>query len=107
MNYHSISNLFHIFVTGPLIIAGGILRKDSPGWLTWVLWGLVATVVIVQASLWMMSRVPMWVALIHLLVVAPVIAGALLYESRWLYELMILLGAAAIGYHGITFIRYL
>jgi hypothetical protein len=107
MNYHSISNLFHIFVTGPLIIAGGILRKNSPDWLQWTLWSLVGIVVIVQSSLWIMKRVPMWVALLHILIVAPIIAGALIYQSRWLYELMILIGAAAIGYHAITFIRYL
>jgi hypothetical protein len=99
-------HLFHVFFVGSLFMYVGVQRTAIPAFLDYVLLGLGIILFFYQAYKAYMKVVDgknPWVNLIHVLLVAPL----LIYigfkgedTPRPAFELLLLLGFAAIGYHG-------
>ncbi len=99
MDTHQILHLLHLLVLGPLLIGVG-LRST---WLPLSPTALIALGVgIALYHAWKLLANPMrWINWLHIAAVAPalIIAGAL-PDARWPRELLLMLGIAAVGYHG-------
>jgi hypothetical protein len=99
-------HLFHVFFVGSLFMYVGVQRTAIPAFLYYVLLGLGVILFFYQAYKAYMKVVDgknPWVNLIHVALVAPL----LIYigfkgedTPRPAFELLLLLGFAAIGYHG-------
>ena len=114
MNYSIILNVFHIFVVSPLFLAVGYLKANTPISIYWSLlvMGLIvlayhsyklSTRIMYNSSYW-------WVNMLHILFVAPLMIyiGYNKTESlRFSYELMLMIGFAALGYHLFSMVRTL
>lgn len=99
MDTHTILHLLHLLILGPLLIGLGI---RSP-WLPLSPTALIALgAVIALYHAWKLTAAPTrWINWLHVLTVAPalIVAGAL-PDGRWPRELLLMLGIAAVGYHG-------
>ena len=99
-------HLFHILFVGSLFLYVGIYRTSIPSTMYPVLLGLGLLVIfyhIYKAYNYFKQGKGYWVNLIHILLVGPL----LVYigynrekTARLYFELLIMLGFAAIGYHG-------
>ena len=106
MNSESIVHLFHILIIGSLFLYVGIQRTNIPTFMFPLLLGLGVIVIlyhIFKVYTYMKLGKGYWVNLIHILLVGPV----LVYigyngekTARLYFELLLMLGFAAIGYHG-------
>jgi len=82
-------HLFHLLAVGPLFVYVGLQREN-------------------KAYLKLKDGQSAWINWIHILLVAPLllILGYLKKDAnRRYFEMMLLLGFAAIGYHGLYLIR--
>jgi high-affinity Fe2+/Pb2+ permease len=112
MNIHIALALFHIFLVAPLFFVVGYMQASTP---TWVYWGMLVLGCGIFAYhlyktfiKYMTKSMSMWINLIHVLVIAPVLIyiGYKQKESlRFSYELLMMLGFAAIGYHTLSLVR--
>jgi hypothetical protein len=99
---HAIIQAAHLVILGPLLIAIGLGYAVSfPKFIAGlgifiVLYHAYKTYVKVAAG-----KNP-WVNLIHLLIVGPALIaeGMLATPPRWIREVILMLGFAAVGYHG-------
>jgi uncharacterized membrane protein len=114
MNPHIVLSLFHIFLVVPLFLVVGFLRANTPDWLYWVLLvlGLIIGVYHIYKLFirYMHKTGGQWINLIHILFVAPVLVyvGYNKKESlRAAYELLLLGGFSALGYHVLSIVRSL
>ena len=106
MNSESIVHLFHVLIIGSLFLYVGIQRTNIPTFMFPLLLGLGVIVIlyhIFKVYTYMKLGKGYWVNLIHILLVGPV----LVYigyngekTARLYFELLLMLGFAAIGYHG-------
>ena len=106
MNSESIVHLFHVLIIGSLFLYVGIERTNIPTFMFPLLLGLGVIVIlyhIFKVYTYMKLGKGYWVNLIHILLVGPV----LVYigyngekTARLYFELLLMLGFAAIGYHG-------
>lgn len=106
LDHHIILNLFHIFFVSPLLIYVGIQRSGSPEWLYMCL--IILSIIIFAYHLfrlytkWIKGSSGLWVNLIHILLVAPVLFIIGYYgkaTTRAFFEIILLLGFAALGYN--------
>ena len=106
MNPESLVHLFHILIFGSLFLYVGIERTNIPSFMFPLLLGLGVIVILYhmfKVYTYMKQGRGYWVNLIHILLVGPL----LVYigyngekTARLYFELLLMLGFAAIGYHG-------
>ena len=106
MNSETLVHLFHVLIIGSLFLYVGIQRTNIPTFMFPVLLGLGVIVIlyhIFKVYTYMKLGKGYWVNLIHILLVGPL----LLYigsngekTARLYFELLLMLGFSAIGYHG-------
>ena len=106
MNSESIVHLFHVLIIGSLFLYVGIQRTNIPTFMFPLLLGLGVIVIfyhIFKVYTYMKQGKGYWVNLIHILLVGPLLVyiGYNGEKTQRLYfELLLMLGFAAIGYHG-------
>ena len=106
MDSSSLVHLFHILIVGSLFLYVGIERTNVPTFMFPLLLGLGVIIILYhmfKVYTYMKQGKGYWVNLIHILLVGPL----LLYigyngekTARLYFELLLMLGFAAIGYHG-------
>ena len=95
---------FHVLVVSALFLYVGIYRDTIIPWLYSVLLGLGTIIVAYHLyKLWIKNGANGWVNWIHVLFIGPL----LMYigynrekTARLFYEIVLMLGFAALGYHG-------
>ena len=106
LDKHTIIHLFHILLVGPLFIYVGIKRETIPK--------LMFPFLLVLGAFITLSHMYLaynkfkqgqcaWVNYIHFLIIGPLlvyIGYQGLETTRKYFEMLLLLGMAAIGYHG-------
>jgi hypothetical protein len=104
-------NLFHIAIIAPLFLYVGLYRDQIHEYVFYAL-GLVGAVVLAYHSYRaygkLMAGQSAWVNWIHILFVAPLLLllGYLKKDAnRRYFEMLLILGFAALGYHGLYAIR--
>ena len=105
MNESSLVHLFHILIIGSLFLYVGINKTAIPQIMFPILLGLGIVIIlyhIYKAYNNIQHKKGFWVNLIHIILVGPL----LVYigytgekTSRKFFELLLMLGFAAIGYH--------
>jgi len=99
-------HLFHVLIIGSLFLYVGIQRTNIPTFMFPLLLGLGVIVIlyhIFKVYTYMKQGKGYWVNLIHILLVGPLLVyiGYNGEKTQRLYfELLLMLGFAAIGYHG-------
>jgi hypothetical protein len=105
------NNLFHLLLVGPLFVYIGLARENVPDWIFNTL-GVFALVILLYHGYRAYSKLSesksAWVNWIHILLVAPLLM-LLAYmkkdASRKYFEMLMLLGFAAMGYHAMYILR--
>jgi hypothetical protein len=95
---------FHVLIVSALFLYVGIYRDTIVPWMYSVLLGLGAIIVAYHLyKLWLKNGLNGWVNWIHVLLIGPL----LMYigynrekTARLFYEIVLMLGFAALGYHG-------
>jgi hypothetical protein len=98
LSSRTILSLAHILVLGPLLLAIGLNYVSAN-----VTLGIGALIIVYHLYKYFATNRGSWVNLFHILVVGPALiaAGAPSPSTqRWPRELVLMLGFAAIGYHG-------
>jgi hypothetical protein len=114
MDEHMVLALFHILFVAPLFLTVGILRTDLPPWIFQVLLGLGIILFLYQGYKFvvrvMAGSGKAWINAIHVFLVAPL----LIYVGwraegtpRAAFEMVLLLGFAALGYHSYNLVKEL
>ena len=107
-------HLIHVIIIGSLLLYVGIKGKTMPSFMYPTL--LVIGILILAAhgysliSKYGQKNSSIWVNLFHIIIVAPVILSIGLKGNQspyYLFQFMIMLGFAAIGYHGYYMIKEL
>ena len=106
VNAHITVSLFHIFAVVPLFLYVAFVRGQLPAWIFTVLLSLGLLIAVYHSYKtfikWRAHSMSIWVNIIHVLAVAPLLLfiGAKGYDTpRWAFELLAMLGFAALGYH--------
>ncbi len=110
MNQHTIVALIHVLFAGPLLVLIGLgITGPVPRWTIAILGGVILLYHAMKAYMKMAAGASAWVNLIHVFVVGPLLIaeGALATPPRYVRELILMSGIAAIGYHGITVVKSL
>lgn len=94
MDSHQIVSALHLLILGPLLLAIGLGYVSAP-----ITLGLGVLIILYHLYKFVIVRTS-WVNLFHVLVVGPALLSAGLLSSRWPRELVLMLGFAAVGYHG-------
>jgi hypothetical protein len=104
-------NIFHLALVAPLFIYIGISRDQVHDYVFYAL-GLLGAIILVyhayKAYLKLTSGQSAWINWIHILFVAPLLMllGYLKKDaSRRYFEMLLMLGFAALGYHGFYIVR--
>jgi len=106
MNIELLVHLFHIIIVGGLFLYVGINRDKISETLFTILFGLGIFIIfyhIFKVYNYIKQDKSIWVNLIHIFIVGPILIfiGYNGEKTRRLYfELLLMLGFAAIGYHG-------
>jgi hypothetical protein len=105
MNPEIFVHLFHILIVGTLFLYVGIKRDTIPKYMYPILLGLGIVIIfyhIYKTYNYIKADKPYWVNLIHIILVGPL----LVYigynrenTKRKYFEMLLMLGFAAIGYH--------
>lgn len=110
MDKHFYISLFHVLVVAPFFLWVGLAREKVPSWVYWVL-GLLAVQVFGFHAYKFYNKADFasgWVNLIHILLIAPllaVIAWNAEDTSRRFYEMLLIAAFGALGYHGLNIVR--
>jgi len=106
MDSHKLVHLFHIIIVGGLFLYVGINRDKISSGLFNVLFYLGMFIILYhlyKSYGYLKDNKGIWVNLIHIFIVGPI----LIYigytgekTSRKFFEMLLMLGFAAIGYHG-------
>jgi hypothetical protein len=109
MDKFKATNLFHVFFVSILFIYVGFTRNQSPDWIYTLL--LITGIGVIAYHLYgaYAKIAPTWIHALHFLLVGPLLVYVGLNgkeTGRMYYEMMLLLGFAALGYHGLNYIRY-
>ena len=109
---HAIINLFHILLVGPLFLYVGIQKGNIINYMfpfLLVLGAFITVYHIYLAYNKLKQGLSAWVNYIHFLIIGPLLVyiGYLGLETpRKMFEMLLLLGMAAIGYHGYYLAQY-
>lgn len=109
MNAHTIIQLAHVLILGPLLVTIGLGKGPSPNLVAAlgvfiILYHAYKTYVKLTSGSGH-GLASAWVNLIHVFVVGPVLVAEGLYPARWSREVTLMLAAAAIGYHGFYLVK--
>lgn len=111
MDPHMYLYLFHIFLAGPLLIYIGLQRDAVPDILYMILGGLAAVIFVYHAYRAygrLAEGKSAWVNWIHLILVVPLFAYIAYHKKetpRRFFELALMAGFAAVGYHGLYAVK--
>ena len=109
MKSEQLVHLFHILIVGTLFLYVGLRRNKMPQFMYPVLIVVGAIVLLYHAISMVKNKGKRaWINLIHIVLVVPLLAyiGYKNKEtSRKFYELLLMLGFASIGYHGLYMVR--
>lgn len=111
LDAHSIISLFHILFVGPLFLYVGIKATKIPKIMFPILLGLGAFIIVYHFYLAYKKTKDgksAWVNYIHALIIGPLlvyIGYTGLDTSRKFFEILMMLGMAAIGYHGYYLVK--
>lgn len=105
-NAHIMISAFHILLVAPFFLYVAFLRGQLVPWIFPILLGLGMIVLVYHTYKtmikWQANSPSVWVNLVHVLAVAPLLIyiGAKAYDTpRWAYEVLAMVGFAALGYH--------
>ncbi len=106
--------IIHLIVVVPLFLYIGFVRADTPRWLYLALFA-IGTIVFVYHGFRLMIRLKnrsgySWVNAIHVALVAPLLLYIGYHKKdtpRAAYELLLMLGFAAGGYHMFSLVKQL
>jgi len=108
---HFMVSLFHLVMVIPLFLFVGYQRSDTPQWVYLSLLS-IGGVVTLYHGVRLLQRygrsVFAWVNVLHLLLVGPLLCYIGWYgrdTPRWAYELLLILGFGAGGYHLFQLVR--
>jgi hypothetical protein len=106
MNSHITVSLFHIFFVVPLFLYIGFARGQIFPWVYQAVLGLGIVIFIYHLYKTIMKlktkSLSAWINIIHVIAVAPILIyiGSQGYDTpRWAYEILLMLGFSALGYH--------
>ncbi len=106
MNPHIALSLFHLFLVAPLFFAVGFMRSETPSWLYTVLLVLGVVLFIYHGYKfilrWRGEKSLMWINAIHAFIIAPLLVYVGMKQKETVrggYELLLMTGFAAFGYH--------
>lgn len=108
---HSVIYMSHIFVIAPLFIYVGLARNAVPDFVFTLLGGLAGIIFFYhayRAYTHLREGKSAWVNWIHIFLIVPLLLLLARFKkeaSRRYFEMMLLLGFAAFGYHGLYFLR--
>lgn len=106
MDAHLLIALFHLAFIVPLFLYVGFQRAATPDWLYHVLFGVGLLVLVYHAmksfTRWVAKSPALWINLIHVALFAPLLIWIGYFgkkTERPAYEMLIMAGFAALGYH--------
>jgi len=106
MDFHLLLALFHIIGVVPLFLYVGFQRAATPDWLYHVLFGLGVVLLVyhgAKAAIRVMARsASAWINLLHAGLIAPLLIWIGFFgkkTERPAYELLLIAGFGALGYH--------
>jgi hypothetical protein len=106
LNPHITVSLFHIFAVVPFFLYVAFVRGQLPPWIFPLLLGLGLLLAVYHSYKtilkWKAHSLSAWVNIFHVVAVAPILIymGAKGYDTpRWAFEVLAMLGFAALGYH--------
>lgn len=107
-------HLIHLVVIGSFLLYVGIVKTNMPSFMYTVLFITSILIVIAHGylaiSLYNKPKSYLWVNLFHIFIVAPVLLMIGLNgvkTPRYYFQLILMLGFAAIGYHGYYLVKEL
>lgn len=105
MNKDFFVHLFHILIVGGLFLYVGINRNKIPNYMYPILLS-VGVIIVLYHGYKMYNHIKLnqsyWVSLIHIFIVGPLLIYISYNSSntkRYFFEILLMLGFAAIGYH--------
>lgn len=106
MDSHIMLSLFHLVFVAPLFLGVGFIRSATPEWLYMGIL-VLGVAILLYHSYKLLLRIKIksnytWVNAIHILTVAPLLIYIGIKKRdtpRFAYELLVMLGFAATGYH--------
>lgn len=112
MDQHFILSLFHIFLVVPLLLFVGFQRASTPSWLYTALFA-IGSVILLYHGYKLAIRISQrsgyaWVNAIHVILIAPLLIYIGYHKRetpRAPYELLLMLGFAAAGYHMFSLVK--
>jgi hypothetical protein len=106
ISHEMIVHLFHLLIVGSLFLYVGIVQTKIPGFFYPLLFYL-GIIIIIYHGYKAFNKIKAgknaWVSFIHILLVGPLLVYIGYNKTktpRYCYELLLMLGFAAIGYHG-------
>jgi hypothetical protein len=112
MDTHLIISLFHVLFVVPMFFLIAFFRSDIPDGIFQCLLGLGLFIGIYHGYKAVVRYAAnsqyLWVNLIHILFVAPLLVYIGYNQKqtpRWAYEVCILVGSAALGYHTYSLVK--
>ncbi len=114
MDYHFVLSIFHILIVVPLFLFIGFKRASTPDWLYMAIL-TVGAVVLFYHGFKLIMRMKnnsgyAWVNAIHMVLIAPLLIFIGYHKKntpRFAYELLLMLGFAAAGYHVFSIVKML
>jgi hypothetical protein len=111
MDHHLQLALFHVLIIAPLFIYVGLAREQTPDAVFYSM-GAIGLVIAIyhgyRAYTKLMAGQSPWINYIHIFAVAPLLIILGLYRktaNRKYFEILLMLGFAAFGYHSLTVMR--
>jgi threonine/homoserine/homoserine lactone efflux protein len=106
MNGHIVLSIFHILIVVPFFLYVAFVRGQLMPWIFTVLQSLGIIILVYHAYKtiikWKANSLSVWVNILHVIAVAPLLIyiGSMGYDTpRWAFEVLAMLGFAALGYH--------
>ena len=114
IDYYFALSLFHVLFVTPLFLTIGFLRSNTPTWLYLAIL-VLGFIILIYHGYKLLLRLKMrsnytWVNIIHVLIVAPLLLFVGYHKKetpRSAYEMLLLTGFAAGGYHLYSLVNHL
>jgi len=114
MDSHFVLSIFHLLLVVPLFLFVGFQRASCSQWIYMALFAIGAVVLVYHAYKLVIRVLSQsgyaWVNAIHVLLVAPLLLYIGYHKKntpRFAYELLLMLGFAAGGYHLFSLVKAL
>jgi hypothetical protein len=114
LDQHFVLSIVHLLFVVPLFLFVGFKRAATPAWLYMAMFAIGAVILVyhgIKLVIRLKSRSGYaWVNMLHIVAVAPLLLYIGYHKKetpRFAYELMLMLGFAAAGYHIFSIVRAL